>query len=88
MKHIKKFNESYIIGSDPIEATIKLKEKLKKIISELEIFEEHVIKELDDNETNDYTTEIYDITKKIAGLSNDVKIDDLEISLSDFNNKF
>ena len=83
---LKENKSGFIIGSEPLENSMKLKEKLKKIINELEVFENSVIDEFH-SESEDYTKEIYQLTQKISSLSNDFKIDDLEISLGDFNFK-
>lgn len=93
-KHIDTFRQSilkenksgFIIGSEPLEKCIKLKEKLKKIISELEVFENSIIDEFH-SESEDYSDEIIKITQKISSINNDMKIDDLELSLGDFNFK-
>ena len=83
---LKENKSGFIIGSEPLENSMKLKEKLKKIINELEVFENSVIDEFH-SKSEDYTKEIYQLTQKISSLSNDFKIDDLEISLGDFNFK-
>lgn len=83
---LKENKSGFIVGSEPLEKSMKLKEKLKKIISELEVFEDLVIDEIH-SENEDYSDEIIKITQKISSINNDIKFDDLEISLGDFNFK-
>jgi hypothetical protein len=83
---LKENKSGFIVGSEPLDKSMKLKEKLKKIISELEVFENSIIYEFH-SESEDYTKEIYQLAQKISSLTNDIKIDDLEISLGDFNFK-
>lgn len=94
MKHINTFKEKmlnenksgYIIGSDPLDATLKLKEKLLVLMNELENFEDTIMEEFN-SDSEDYSDEVYTITSKIKQIGQSMDLDDLEITLSDFNIK-
>ena len=83
---LKENKSGFIVGSESLEKSMKLKEKLKKIISELDVFEDSIIDEFH-SDSKDYSDEIIKITQKISSINNDMKVDDLEISLGDFNFK-
>lgn len=87
LKNFKNFiNESYVIGSEPLENSMKLREKLNKLISNLDEFEKIVIDELN-SDSDDYSDEVKEIQSKIKGLTNMIEVEDLEITLLDFNHK-
>jgi hypothetical protein len=83
---IKENKSGFILQSEPLEKSMKLREKLAKIITGLEDFENSVIKQFH-SESEDYTKETNDLTQEISSISNDPRIDSLIISLEDFNTK-
>jgi len=85
-KSLNENRSGFIIGSEPLETSMKLKVKLQKILNLLEGYENIVINEFH-SESEDYSEDVLNIVQKISSLSNDIKIEDLEISLGDFNHK-
>jgi len=87
MAHIKKFTESFIIGSIPLESSAKMRNKLSKLTSLLTRYEEIVISNIDTN-SDDYPTDVNVINVKISNLLNSMDLDDLEIALEDCSHKY
>lgn len=88
IKNFEQFiSEQFVIGSEPLEASMELREKLEKIITELSEFEKAVIAEMDDNTLEDYSSDIQEITGMLSRFNRN-EIQNLEITLGDFNYNF
>lgn len=89
---MKKFSkhalmESFIIGSEPLESSMKLRSKIDNISYLLNDYETIVLGEIS-NDSEDYTADTIDLKNDIRAILNDIKWDSLEISLGDYIKKF
>ena len=83
MKHLKKYNEGFVIGSGPLEYSLTLREKIEKLTNALNEFENLVISQLDDPQLDDYTQEVNSITHEISSLHYNIEndVDNLIINI-------
>lgn len=80
IKKFKSYNESYIIGNEPLETSMKLRNKISKIADMLVQYENIVTSEME-SDTDDYNSDIIDIKNEIRKI--DDSFDSLEIRLGD-----
>ena len=83
----KILNETFINDSVPLENLVKLKDKVDNIISNIESCERIIIKEIDNDNNDDYTNGVWDLNSYANSIINDNYLDNLNIELSDLLNK-
>lgn len=82
MKHIKRFNESHIIGNDPLEKILKVKRKLDELSSNIDRLSSIIIKDMDDESIEYYDENLIGLTDNIYMSMERLKI--LNTSIDDY----